>query len=84
MGNPPLPRLRNMSGECLTLKLPNLESLQIRRLEHAHLVISCPKLTEAFFEVTNSFCIKVDNAALGKLVLTDCEGIQLVLHSLED
>ena len=83
-GQSSFPRLRNMSGECLTLKLPNLISLQLRRLERGHVVVSCRKLTEASFEETNSFCIEVDDAALGKLVLTSCEGTRLVLHSPED
>ncbi len=74
----------DMSRESLTLNLPNLVSLELGHLEHGEVVLSCPKLTEAFFGTTKSFRIKVDDAALERLVLDSCGRVQCVLHSPEE
>ena len=76
--------LWDMSGEGLTLKLPNLASLQLGYLKHGKVLLSCPKLTEALFEWTDSFCIEVVDAALERLGLDGCKRVQVVFTSPEE
>lgn len=76
--------IRSMSGESLTLKLPHLTLLRLHYLMDGVIYLSCPKLTIARFEETNSFCIEVHEAALERLELDDCRGVQCMIRSPED
>lgn len=72
------PPFRDMSGERLTLKLPNLVSLRLEYLEEGRIILSCPSLIEARLKKTNPFCIEVHDNVLESLELQDCQGIRCV------
>lgn len=67
---------RNMAGEKVTLKLPNLHRLMLGYLEQGELVLSCPKLTQAWFTDFNRMRIVVEGAPSTWMVLADCKELQ--------
>ncbi len=69
----------DLLGKSLPLKFLHLISLQIDRLEHGELALSCPKLAEAEFAWTSNLCIRVEDAALTRLTLYQCNKIEFAM-----
>lgn len=74
----------DMAGQTLVLILPHLVSLTMYGFEQGGIALSCPKLTEAHFEVTKSLHLEVEYPSLDSLTLNACKGIRLALHSHKD
>ena len=75
---------RDLSGETVALKLPNLVSLRLYGLAEGTFVLSCPKLAEAHLVNTNALCMKVQSSASGSLMLADCSALQVEVDPCED
>ena len=71
----------DISRETLVWKLPHLTRLQVNALTDGELVLACPKLAEAYFVKTRSLGIRVEDAALAWLTMTDCQSIQCAFTS---
>ena len=70
---------RNLAGRKIVLKLPELISLRLDFFRNGELVVICPKLAEAHFQGMASMSIDVEAAALDRLVLRRCEGVQYIV-----
>ena len=78
------PVRRKLAGQKLDLKLPHLVSLRLFYLENGELVLTCPKLAEAQLQGMASMRIEVKEAAMNRLVLHGCGGVQNLVESLKD
>ena len=72
-----------LSGKKLVWKLPHLDYLALCCLEAGTIVLSCPKLAEVSLTRTKSLQVKIEDAALGTLLLSDSLSLQFVLESPE-
>ena len=73
----------DLSGEKLALKLPNLVIFHVGSPENGELLLSCPKLAEAWLCCTHNLHVKVEHAVLQKVVLINCKQIQFAVRSPE-
>ncbi len=74
----------NLAGQTLAWNLPHLESLDLEHLEQGELVLLCLKLANAAFTDTQSLRVKVEQAALASLALSNCKMLQITLNAPED
>ena len=72
-----------LSGKKLVWKLPHLTHLALCCLKAGTIVLSCPKLAEISLTRTESLRIKIANAALETLLLSDSHSLQFALESPE-
>ena len=73
----------DLAGQNFVLNLPHLVSLEMCGIEQGVVVLSCSKLTDVFFESTQSVQIEVEGASVDTLTLNWCKDLRLVLHSHE-
>ncbi len=74
------PLHRDLLGQKVVLKLPHLISLRLDYLRNAELVIICLQLAEAHFQGMASMHIEIKEAALNRLVLRRCEGVNFLVN----
>ncbi len=74
----------NLSGERVAWHLPQLLAVYLFDLQNGELVLSCPKLYDAWFQGFKFMHVKLEDGALGGLVLNSCRGIQFAVSSSED
>ncbi len=75
--HPQNPR-RDLSGEKIALKLPNLACLSVSELQDGEFVLSCPKLEVAWcFNCKSIQVTLLEDDELGFLMLQDCIQVQV-------
>ena len=72
-----------LPGKKLALNLPHLTSLRLSGLKAGAIVLSCPELTDISLVDTQLLRLKIEDAALESLVLTQCKPVQFALTSPE-
>ena len=74
----------SLHGERVALHLPHLIELYLLDLQDGELVLSCPRLAEAWVQDTKALCIRLEDTILKALLLKACDKTKFVAAPHKD